>query len=125
MIADVDVVATCRLRDFNRSNLARLSQRVFDAVRFDIEIADRFGKPVRSREWFLTSLSVIDEVISGIGHGSIVGMVYDPKLATLCPERSHRQPLTQHGYPLKQCSLCQLGADRSGFCRVSIGVLIS
>jgi hypothetical protein len=83
LLADVDVVATYKLYDVNRPGLEMLIHRVLDAVRFDVEIPDRFGKPVRPREWFLVPLPVIDEIVARIGDGSLIGMVYDPTLADL------------------------------------------
>jgi hypothetical protein len=85
LLAGVDVVATYKLYDVNRVRLEALIHRLFDAVRFDAEIPDRFGKPVRPREWFMVPLPVIDEVVARIGDGSIVGMVYDPGRAALVP----------------------------------------
>lgn len=78
LLADVEVVATYKLFDVDRSALEALIHRVFGAVRFDVEIPDRFGKPVRPREWFLVPLPVIDDVVGRIGDKTIVGMFYDP-----------------------------------------------
>lgn len=78
LLADVEVVATYKLFDVDRAGLEALIHRVFGAVRFDVEIPDRFGKPVRPREWFLVPLPVIDEVVGRIGDKTIVGMFYDP-----------------------------------------------
>lgn len=83
LLADVDVVATYRLQDVNRPKLEALIHRVLQRVRFDTEIPDRFGKPVRPREWFLVPLPVIDEIVTRIGDGSIVGMIYDPTTAKI------------------------------------------
>jgi len=83
LLADVDIAATYKLYDVNRRALEALIHRMFDAVRFDIAIPDRFGKPVRPREWFLVPLGVIDEVVARTADGSIVDYVYDPKTASL------------------------------------------
>lgn len=77
LLADVDVVATYRLYDVNRSRLEALIHSVLDSVRFDVEIPDRFGRPVRPREWFLVPLPIIDEIVERIGNGTLVGMIYD------------------------------------------------
>ena len=86
LLAEVEVVATYRLYDVDRRRLEALIHRVLRQVRFDIEIPDRFGKPVRPREWFLVPLPAIDEIVAGIADGSIVGKVYDPARAALIPE---------------------------------------
>ena len=83
LLADVDVVATYQLYDLNRSRLEGLIHRVLDGVRFAVEIPDRFGTPVRPREWFLVPLPIIDEIVARIGDGTLVGMKYDREAATL------------------------------------------
>ncbi|HEY0026787.1 MAG TPA: GIY-YIG nuclease family protein [Allosphingosinicella sp.] len=85
LLADVDVVATYRLYNINRPRLEGLIHRVLDSVRFDIEIPDRFGKPVRPREWFLVPLPIIDEIVDRIADGTIVDMIYDRNQAALVP----------------------------------------
>lgn len=37
-------------------SLKNLIHRVFGPAQMDIEISDRFGNPVRPREWFLVPL---------------------------------------------------------------------
>lgn len=83
LLADVDVVATYKLYNINRPRLEALIHRVLDGVRFDIEIPDRFGKPVRPREWFLVPLSVIDEIVERMGDGTLVHVTYDASQAAL------------------------------------------
>ena len=85
LLDDVDVVATYTLHDVQPRRLEGLIHRVLGDVRFDIEIADRFGKLVRPREWFLVPLSIIDELVQRITDGSIVGSSYDPARASLTP----------------------------------------
>jgi hypothetical protein len=83
LLADVDVVATYKLYNVNRPRLEALIHRVLNAVRFDAEILDRFGKPVRPREWFLVPLPIIDQIVERVGNGTLVGMVYDRNAAAL------------------------------------------
>jgi DNA-binding Lrp family transcriptional regulator len=86
LLADVEIVATYKLYDVKRKRLEALIHRVLGGVRFNIEIPDRFGKPVRPREWFLVPLPIIDEIVAGISDGSIIGKVYDPSRAALVAE---------------------------------------
>jgi hypothetical protein len=81
LLADVEVVGTYELYNVNRVKLENLIHRVFDPAQLDIEIKDRFGNPVRLREWFLAPLFVVNEVVEHIKDGSITGYVYDPKAA--------------------------------------------
>lgn len=83
LLAGVDVVATYKLFNINRTRLENILHRVFSAAQLDLTIEDRFGNPVRPREWFLVPLPVIDEVVDKIRDGSIVEFKYDPSTATL------------------------------------------
>jgi hypothetical protein len=83
LMADVEVVATYELFNINRSKLENLIHRIFDPARFDIEIRDRFGKPVVPREWFMVPLFIIDEAVERIRDRTIIDYVYDPQTASL------------------------------------------
>lgn len=52
LLADVDIVATYKLFNINRTRLENILHRVFQAAQLDLTIDDRFGNPVRPREWF-------------------------------------------------------------------------
>ena len=83
LLADVEIIATYVLYNVNRVKLENLIHRVFDPAQLDIEIKDRFGNPVRPREWFLVPLFVVNEAVERIKDGSITSYVYDPKAARL------------------------------------------
>ncbi|QDM32866.1 GIY-YIG nuclease family protein [Tardiphaga sp. vice352] len=83
LLADVEIVATYKLFNINRTRLENIFHRLFGAVRIDLSIADRFGQPVKPREWFLVPLHVIDQAVEKIKDGSITEFVYDPKTASL------------------------------------------
>lgn len=83
LLAGVEIVATYTLFEVNRPKLERLIHDVLNRVRFDTAISDRFGKPVRPREWFLVPLPIIDEIVERIGDGTLAGMSYDPNQAAL------------------------------------------
>ena len=83
LLADVEVVASYKLAQINRIKLEGLFHRIFGSAQLDLTIQDRFGNPVRPREWFLVPLQVIDEAVQRIRDGSITNMVYDPKTARL------------------------------------------
>jgi len=83
LMADVDVIATYELYNINRIKLENLIHRVFDRALLDIEIKDRFGNPVKPREWFLVPLFVVNEVVERIKDGTITQYVYDPTAARL------------------------------------------
>lgn len=83
LMADVEVVATYQLSNINRFKLEKLIHRFFDDARIDIEIKDRFGKPVRVREWFLVPVFVIDELVERIQDGTIGEYYYDKNSARL------------------------------------------
>lgn len=83
LLANVEVVATYKLHNLNRTKLENIFHRLFGAAQIDLTIADRFGHPVKPREWFLVPLHVIDEAVARIRDGSITDVVYDPKSAKL------------------------------------------
>jgi hypothetical protein len=83
LLADVEVVATYKLAGINRTKLEGLFHRIFAPAQLDLTIHDRFGHPVRPREWFLVPLHVIDEAVQRIRDGSISEVVYDPTTARL------------------------------------------
>jgi T5orf172 domain len=83
LLADVEIVATYKLADINRAKLENLFHRIFAPAQLDLTIPDRFGHPVRPREWFLVPLPVIDEAVQRIRDGSITNVIYEPKTARL------------------------------------------
>jgi T5orf172 domain len=83
LLADVEVVATYKLHNLNRIKLENIFHRLFGAAQIDLTIDDRFGHPVKPREWFLVPLHVIDDAVQRILDGSIINAAYDPKLARL------------------------------------------
>ena len=83
LLADVEVVATYKLSNINRTKLENLFHRIFGAAQLDLTIEDRFGNAVKPREWFLVPLHVIDEAVGRIQDGSITDYAYDPTKAAL------------------------------------------
>lgn len=85
LLADVEVIATYELFNINRTKLENLLHRVLSPARLELEIQDRFGNPVKPREWFLVPLPVINQIVERIRDQSITGFVYDPTNAALVP----------------------------------------
>lgn len=83
LLAAVEVVATYKLHNLDRVKMENLFHRIFSNAQIDISIDDRFGSPVKPREWFLVPLQVIDEAVERIRDGSITEVRYDPQLAKL------------------------------------------
>lgn len=88
LLADVEIVATFKLANINRTKLEALLHKVFDSARLELALPDRFGIPVQPREWFLVPLEVIEAVIEKIKEGTIDQFRYDPKTASLQRSRS-------------------------------------
>lgn len=86
LLADVEVVATYKLHNINRTRLENLFHRLFSLAQIELTIPDRFGNPVKPREWFLVPLHVIDEAVGRIRDGSITGVTYDLQSARLVTE---------------------------------------
>jgi len=70
------------LLNINRIRMENLFHRIFGDAQIDISIDDRFGNPVKPREWFLVPLQVIDEAVQRVKDGTISDVVYDVKTAT-------------------------------------------
>lgn len=87
LMAAVHPVATYTLYNINRVKLEHLLHNFFGEVRLNIEIADRFGKRIRPREWFLVEPSVISEAISRLKDGSIVRCRYDAAKSAIVEQR--------------------------------------
>lgn len=83
LLAGVDVVATYTVANLNRTKLENLFHRLFAPAQLDLTIEDRFGNPVKPREWFLVPLHVIDEAVRRLQDGTITRFRYDPKRADL------------------------------------------
>ncbi|MCX5963049.1 MAG: GIY-YIG nuclease family protein [Cyanobacteria bacterium] len=83
LLADVEIVVTFKLVNINRKRLEALLQKFFGSARLELELNDRFGNPVKPKEWFLVPLEVIEEVIEKIKEGTIEQVRYDPKTASL------------------------------------------
>lgn len=81
LLADVEVIATYKLYNINRSRLEGLIHRALAAAQIELSTDDRFGKAVQPREWFLVPLPKIDELVDKISDGSITNFRYDPARA--------------------------------------------
>ena len=83
LMADVEIVATYTLYNVNRVKIENLIHRIFAPAQMDIEILDRFGKPVVPREWFLVPRFIVDDAVERIKDGTITEYIYDPAAARL------------------------------------------
>ena len=83
LLAEVEIVATFKLANINRKRLEALLQKFFGSARLDLELQDRFGTPVKPKEWFLVPVEVIEEVIEKVKEGTIDQFRYDPETASL------------------------------------------
>lgn len=71
LMAPVQPVKTYSLYNIDRVKLENLIHKFFASACLDIEITDRFGKPVKPREWFLLSVDHIDEAVRRLIDGTI------------------------------------------------------
>jgi hypothetical protein len=83
LLADVEVIATYKLANINRTKLEKIIHKFFGAAKLDIEIKDRFGRAVKSQEWFLVPVFVIDEMVEKIKDGTVSDYYYDPTTVKL------------------------------------------
>lgn len=78
LMADVEVVATYKLANINRTRLEKIFHKFLSPAKLQIQVKDRFGKHVNAQEWFLVPLFIIDEMVERIKDGSIQSYYYDP-----------------------------------------------
>ena len=83
LLAGVKVVAEFKIYNVKASKIEKLLQAYFDKARADITIEDRFGKPVRSTEWFFVLPHTIKEAVDRLIDGSLGQTYYDPKQAKI------------------------------------------
>ncbi|MCE7996980.1 MAG: GIY-YIG nuclease family protein [Roseivirga sp.] len=83
LLAGVKVVAEFKVYNVKASKIEKLLQTYFDRARADITIEDRFGKPVRSTEWFFVLPQTIKEAVNRLIDGSLGESYYDPKQAKI------------------------------------------
>lgn len=85
LLAPVEIVATYELYNINRVKLEKLLHRFFESAKLDIQIKDRFGKPVVPREWFFVPLFIVDQVVEKLRDGSLSDYYYDAETVALLP----------------------------------------
>ena len=78
LLADVEIIATYKLSNINRTKLEKVIHKFFGVAKLDIEMKDRFGKLVKAQEWFLVPLFIIDEMVEKIKDGTVGDYYYDP-----------------------------------------------
>lgn len=83
LLAEVEVVSTFKLSNINRTKLEALLHKFFDSARLEVGLQDRFGIPVKPREWFLLPLGAIEDAIKKIKDGTLDQFRYDPEAAKL------------------------------------------
>jgi hypothetical protein len=83
LMAPAQPVMTYDAINLNVNAFERLVHHFFAEARLNIEVMDRFGKPVKPREWFLLPLSIIEEAVPLIVDGSILGYRYDHRSCSI------------------------------------------
>lgn len=80
LLADVDIVATYRLKNLSRMKIENLLHRFFDPARpSGLTITDRFGKAIHPREWFYVLPEHVREAVRLIEAGTLHLYRYDPQ----------------------------------------------
>jgi hypothetical protein len=83
LLAPVKIVAEFEVYNIKARSIEKLLHAYFDRARAEITIPDRFGKSVRSREWFLVPRSAIKEAVDRLIDGSLGNTIYDPHSARI------------------------------------------
>ena len=83
LMAPVKAVMSYQAIDMNVGAFERIVHHFFDQARLDIEIMDRFGKPIRPREWFLLPLPIVEQAVPLIVDGTILRYRYDHRACAI------------------------------------------
>jgi len=83
LLAEVEVVAEFKLTHINPQKLENMLLKFFSCAQLDLELVDRFGVPVKPREWFLVPLEIIQAAIEHIKTGTLDQVFYDPTTGSL------------------------------------------
>ena len=81
LLAPVKVLDEYALFSIKPSKMEQMLHSIFAESRLDIEIADRFGRPVRSTEWFAVPPAEVAVAIEHIQAGTIGEITWNSKLA--------------------------------------------
>jgi len=87
LFAPVHPVRTYDAVNLNTAKFEKLIHRFFADARLDIEIMDRFGKPIKPKEWFSLPLRVIEQAIPMLIDGSILKFRYDASSRSIVARR--------------------------------------
>jgi len=77
LMAPATLVRSYTLYNIPVPKVENLLHRFFSPACLDIEILDRFGKPIRPREWFLAPISALEHGIERLLDGTIASWRYD------------------------------------------------
>lgn len=83
LMASVEWVTSFELFGIDHKKIEKMIHKVFSLARAPLVIPDRFGNPVRPREWFIVPDYIIAEVVDRIRNKSIMNCIYDPKSVSL------------------------------------------
>ena len=85
LLAPAHPVKVFQVYDMDTVRFENLIHRFLVEARLDIEVRDRFGKPVRPREWFLLPLETVERAVEMLVDGSIVAIDTTPVPERLFP----------------------------------------
>lgn len=91
LLAPVKVVAEFEVYNIKARSIEKLLHAYFDRARAEITIPDRFGKPVKSREWFMVPRAAIKEAVDRLIDGSLGDTIYDPLSAKIVRKPDAKQ----------------------------------
>lgn len=82
LLGEVEIIDEYELFNINRNKLEKLLHYIFQDARVNFEIPDRFGNPVKPREWFFVTPEAVAKGVELISSGDIKNWVYDAKKAS-------------------------------------------
>ena len=85
LMDEVNLISAWTCFNMNAKKFESLVHQFFGAVRLNIDVYDNQGNRHSPREWFVAPLEVIEEAVSLITTGKIVGYRYDVEAQSITP----------------------------------------
>ena len=88
LLAEVELIAEFTLYGLHPKAVEKLLHAFFDEARAGIEINDRFGQPVKPREWFFVPATVVGEALDLLIRNELADYWYDAHQARIIRHKS-------------------------------------
>lgn len=82
LLGEVEIVDEYTLYNINRNKLEKMLQHIFQDAQMQVEIPDRFGNPVKPKEWFFVTPQAVAKAVQLIQTQKIKDYTYNRDTAS-------------------------------------------